>query len=139
MLEGAGYRACLAGKHLQEHTLLVVFVEWPLMVGLLDFPFSEFRYPVLFHHCYITLSYYLLTLAANENGTPRKQDLTAGGKKLQTNVRIIRGHTGAVTALHCVTRREVWDLVGDREDAGFFISGSTDCLVSYITYLVIFF
>ncbi|KAK0587053.1 hypothetical protein LWI29_016603 [Acer saccharum] len=68
--------------------------------------------------------------AANENGTPRKQDLTtAGQKKIQTNVRIIRGHSGSVTALHCVTRREVWDLVGDREDAGFFISGGTDCLV----------
>ncbi|XP_052303530.1 DENN domain and WD repeat-containing protein SCD1 isoform X3 [Populus trichocarpa] len=66
----------------------------------------------------------------NENGTPRKQDSSAAGqKKLQTNVRILRGHSGAVTALHCVTRREVWDLVGDREDAGFFISGSTDCMV----------
>nr|AIG51125.1 stomatal cytokinesis defective 1 [Gossypium hirsutum] len=50
-------------------------------------------------------------------------------KKTQTNVRILRGHSGPVTALHCVTRREVWDLVGDREDAGFFISGSTDCTV----------
>ncbi|XP_021717147.1 DENN domain and WD repeat-containing protein SCD1-like [Chenopodium quinoa] len=26
-------------------------------------------------------------------------------------------------------RTEVWDLVGDREDASFFISGSTNCLV----------
>lgn len=69
--------------------------------------------------------------AVNENGTPRKQELSnAGPKKIQTSVRILRGHTGAVTALHCVTQREVWDLVGDREDAGFFISGSTDCLVS---------
>ncbi|KAI4350895.1 hypothetical protein L6164_005300 [Bauhinia variegata] len=68
--------------------------------------------------------------AANENGTPRKQDLsTAGQKKLQTSVRILRGHNGAISALHCVTKREVWDLVGDREDAGFFISGSTDCSV----------
>ncbi|KAF4386373.1 hypothetical protein F8388_020000 [Cannabis sativa] len=68
--------------------------------------------------------------APNENGTPRKQDLsTSGQKKTQTSVRILRGHSGAVTALHCVTRREVWDLVGDREDAGFFISGSTDCTV----------
>uniref|UniRef100_A0A7N2MQH2 Uncharacterized protein n=1 Tax=Quercus lobata TaxID=97700 RepID=A0A7N2MQH2_QUELO len=68
--------------------------------------------------------------ATNENGTPRKQDVsTAGQKKIQTNVRILRGHSGAITALHCVTRREVWDLVGDREDAGFFISGSTDCCV----------
>lgn len=68
--------------------------------------------------------------AANENGTPRKQDVSAAGqKKIQTNVRILRGHSGAITALHCVTRREVWDLVGDREDAGFFISGSTDCCV----------
>ncbi|XP_021905476.1 DENN domain and WD repeat-containing protein SCD1 [Carica papaya] len=70
------------------------------------------------------------TSVANENGTLRKQDLSAAGqKKTQTNIRILRGHSGAVTALHCVTRREVWDLVGDREDAGFFISGSTDCLV----------
>ncbi|GMH14090.1 hypothetical protein Nepgr_015931 [Nepenthes gracilis] len=69
------------------------------------------------------------TSAANENGT-QKQDLSnAGQKKIQTNVRILRSHSGAITALHCVTRREVWDLVGDREDAGFFISGSTDCLV----------
>ncbi|EXB80334.1 F-box/WD repeat-containing protein 7 [Morus notabilis] len=68
--------------------------------------------------------------AANENGTPRKQDLlTAAQKKTQTSVRVLRGHSGAVTALHCVSRREVWDLVGDREDAGFFISGSTDCTV----------
>eukprot|EP00258_Populus_trichocarpa_P022182 XP_024438201.1 DENN domain and WD repeat-containing protein SCD1 isoform X3 [Populus trichocarpa] len=68
--------------------------------------------------------------SVNENGTPRKQDSSADGqKKLQTNVRILRGHSGAVTAVHCVTRREVWDLVGDREDAGFFISGSTDCMV----------
>ncbi|KAK3006749.1 hypothetical protein RJ639_015520 [Escallonia herrerae] len=70
------------------------------------------------------------TLTANENGTPRKLELSnAGQKKMQTNVRTLRGHSGAVTALHCVTRREVWDLVGDREDAGFFISGSTDCSV----------
>ncbi|XP_057992709.1 DENN domain and WD repeat-containing protein SCD1 isoform X2 [Hevea brasiliensis] len=70
------------------------------------------------------------TSVANENGTPRKQDLsTAGQKKTQTNVRVLRGHGGAITALHCVTKREVWDLVGDREDAGFFISGSTDCMV----------
>ncbi|KAB1212617.1 Myotubularin-related protein 13 [Morella rubra] len=68
--------------------------------------------------------------AANEGGSPRKQDpLPSGQKKIQTNVRVLRGHSGAITALHCVTRREVWDLVGDREDAGFFISGSTDCLV----------
>ena len=44
-------------------------------------------------------------------------------------MRILRGHSGAISALHCVTRKEVWDLVGDREDAGFFISGSTDCMV----------
>ncbi|XP_074572770.1 DENN domain and WD repeat-containing protein SCD1 [Curcuma longa] len=58
-----------------------------------------------------------------------KGDLPPGQKKLQSSMRILKGHTGAITALHCVTRREVWDLVGDREDAGFFISGSTDCLV----------
>ncbi|XP_061992808.1 DENN domain and WD repeat-containing protein SCD1-like isoform X1 [Rosa rugosa] len=63
--------------------------------------------------------------ATNENGTSRKRELSAAGqKKTQTNVRVRRGHTGPITALHCVTRREVWDLVGDREDAGFFISGS---------------
>lgn len=74
------------------------------------------------------------SLAANDNlkntASPRKLDLpVAGQKKIQSGVRTLRGHTGAVTALHCVTRREVWDLVGDREDAGFFISGSTDCTV----------
>ncbi len=42
-------------------------------------------------------------------------------KKVQTSIRVLRGHSGAVTALHCVTRREVWDLVGDREDAGFLL------------------
>lgn len=71
---------------------------------------------------------FLFFSAANENGSPIKQDL--GQKKTQTSVRVLRGHSGTVTALHCVTRREVWDLVGDREDAGFFISGSTDCTVS---------
>lgn len=54
---------------------------------------------------------------------------TTGQRKLQSSVRMLRGHSGAITALHCVTRREVWDLVGDREDAGFFISGSIDCTV----------
>ncbi|XP_004301063.1 PREDICTED: uncharacterized protein LOC101307503 [Fragaria vesca subsp. vesca] len=68
--------------------------------------------------------------ATNENGTSRKREVSAAGqKKTQTNVRVLRGHTGPITALHCVTRREVWDLVGDREDAGLFISGSTDCTV----------
>ncbi|KAF6147124.1 hypothetical protein GIB67_036843 [Kingdonia uniflora] len=73
-------------------------------------------------------------LAASENmkntASPRMQELAmAGQKKVQSSVRTLRGHTGAVTALHCVTRRDVWDLVVDREDAGFFISGSTDCTV----------
>lgn len=67
---------------------------------------------------------------SNENGTLHKQDVSAAGqKKVQTNIRTLRGHSGAITALHCVTKREVWDLVGDREDAGFLISGSTDCTV----------
>lgn len=61
--------------------------------------------------------------------TAGKTDLPAAQKKIQTNMRTLRGHAGAITALHCVTRKEVWDLVGDREDAGFFISGSTDCTV----------
>ncbi|KAL0796979.1 hypothetical protein Bca101_068356 [Brassica carinata] len=57
-------------------------------------------------------------------------DITAAAqKKIQTNVRVLKGHSGAVTALRSVTRSEVYDLVGDHEDAGFFISGSTDCLV----------
>lgn len=84
---------------------------------------------ILFCH-YNCAIYFLLGQATNENGTPRKQDSSAASqKKLQTNVRVLRGHSGAITTLHCVTRREVWDLVGDREDAGFFISGSTDCMV----------
>lgn len=75
------------------------------------------------------MHHYLFCLAANDNGM-RKPDLSSGGqKKIQTSIRTLRGHSGAVTALHCVTNREVWDLVGDREDAGFFISGSTDCTV----------
>ncbi|KAH6799148.1 stomatal cytokinesis defective / SCD1 protein [Perilla frutescens var. frutescens] len=58
------------------------------------------------------------------------QDVSSvGQKKVQTNIRMLKGHSGAVTALHCVTKREVWDLVGDRDGAGFFISGSTDCTV----------
>nr|GMC49630.1 DENN domain and WD repeat-containing protein SCD1 [Ipomoea batatas] len=70
------------------------------------------------------------SLASNESGAPRKQDLSAAGqKKMHTSIRMLRGHTGAVTTIHCVTKREVWDLVGDREDAGFFISGSTDTTV----------
>ncbi|KAH6827901.1 stomatal cytokinesis defective / SCD1 protein [Perilla frutescens var. hirtella] len=69
-------------------------------------------------------------VSTNENGSLYKQDVPAAGqKKVQTSLRMLRGHSGAVTALHCVTKREVWDLVGDREDAGFFISGSTDCTV----------
>ncbi|KAH6801776.1 stomatal cytokinesis defective / SCD1 protein [Perilla frutescens var. frutescens] len=69
-------------------------------------------------------------VSTNENGSLYKQDVPAvGQKKVQTSLRMLRGHSGAVTALHCVTKREVWDLVGDREDAGFFISGSTDCTV----------
>lgn len=67
---------------------------------------------------------------ANTVPTTGKTDISAAQKKTQTNMRTLRGHTGAITALHCVTRKEVWDLVGDREDAGFFISGSTDCTVS---------
>ncbi|KAL1554784.1 Scytalone dehydratase [Salvia divinorum] len=68
--------------------------------------------------------------ATNENGSLSKQDVPAAAqKKVQTSLRMLRGHSGAVTALHCVNKREVWDLVGDREDAGFFISGSTDCTV----------
>ncbi|TVU34208.1 hypothetical protein EJB05_16039 [Eragrostis curvula] len=65
----------------------------------------------------------------NAVATTGKTDIAAAQKKTQTNMRTLRGHTGAITALHCVTRKEVWDLVGDREDAGFFISGSTDCTV----------
>lgn len=63
-------------------------------------------------------------IAKNESGA-------TGQPKVQTSIRTLRGHSGAITALHCVTQREVWDLVGNREDAGFFISGSTDCTVCY--------
>ncbi|XP_024991388.1 DENN domain and WD repeat-containing protein SCD1 isoform X2 [Cynara cardunculus var. scolymus] len=60
---------------------------------------------------------------------PKSESGATGQHKLQSSIRTLRGHNGAITALHCVTQREVWDLVGDREDAGFFISGSTDCTV----------
>ncbi|KAJ9550631.1 hypothetical protein OSB04_014676 [Centaurea solstitialis] len=60
---------------------------------------------------------------------PKSDSGATGQHKLQSSIRTLRGHNGAITALHCVTQREVWDLVGDREDAGFFISGSTDCTV----------
>ena len=67
------------------------------------------------HVFYVQINYHYISLsclAANENGTPCKQDLSSfGQKKIQTSVRMLRGHSGAVTALHCVTRREVWDLV----------------------------
>uniref|UniRef100_A0A803NCD2 uDENN domain-containing protein n=1 Tax=Chenopodium quinoa TaxID=63459 RepID=A0A803NCD2_CHEQI len=70
------------------------------------------------------------TAAVTEIGTPRKQNFPNSGlRRSQTNVRVLKGHHKAITALHCVTRREVWDLTGDREDTGFFISGSTDCSV----------
>ncbi|KAL6552573.1 Scytalone dehydratase [Orobanche hederae] len=69
-------------------------------------------------------------VSAEENGSLQKRDVSvAGQKKVQSSIRMLRGHSGAVTALHCVTKKEVWDLVGDREDAGYFISGSTDCTV----------
>lgn len=61
--------------------------------------------------------------------SPRMAELSSAGQKIQTSMRTLKGHTGSVTALHCVTRREVWDLYGEREDAGFFISGSTDCTI----------
>lgn len=80
--------------------------------------------------CLYDMLHYLLISVSNENGTRHKQDVSAAGqKKVQTSIRTLRGHSGAITALHCVTKREVWDLVGDREDAGFLISGSTDCTV----------
>ncbi|KAM3330784.1 hypothetical protein ACQJBY_027111 [Aegilops geniculata] len=43
--------------------------------------------------------------------TAGKTDLATAQKKTQTNMRILRGHTAAITALHCVTRKEVkvWD------------------------------
>nr|XP_043631013.1 DENN domain and WD repeat-containing protein SCD1 [Erigeron canadensis] len=70
------------------------------------------------------------TLRANSfTRVPKSESGTTGQPKVQSSIRTLRGHNGAVTALHCVTQREVWDLVGDREDAGFFISGSTDCTV----------
>ena len=136
MLEGTGFRACSAGIQQPEQTLLVVFVNGLLTAAV------QVALLLTLHTCIIICCFQLiyhrinvicclLSSATNENGTPRKQDVSAAGqKKIQTNVRVLRGHSGAITALHCVTRREVWDLVGDREDAGFFISGSTDCCVS---------
>jgi hypothetical protein len=73
-----------------------------------------------------------LIVPGDRKATAVNTDLAAAQNKTQTNMRILRGHTSAITALHCVTRKEVWDLVGDREDAGFFISGSTDCTVSFL-------
>jgi hypothetical protein len=134
VLEGAGFRACSAGIQHPDLTLLVVFADGLLMLGILvslSFKISDVYYIYNIFQ-YVSMVSCLPSSATNENGgTPRKQDLSsASQKKIQTNVRILRGHSGAITALHCVTRREVWDLVGDREDAGFFISGSTDCSVS---------
>ncbi|KAK9114844.1 hypothetical protein Syun_021641 [Stephania yunnanensis] len=84
-----------------------------------------------FQSCSLLFSF---ASAANGNiksgASPRRLDIpSTGQKKIQSSMRTLRGHNGAITALHCVTRREVWDLVGDREDAGLFISGSTDCMV----------
>lgn len=90
-----------------------------------------------------TISFYWIFSVSSDStktgATSGKADLLPSGqKKLHSSMRILKGHSGAITALHCVTRREVWDLVGDREDAGFFISGSTDCLVGFETNLHLF-
>ncbi|XP_074278770.1 DENN domain and WD repeat-containing protein SCD1-like isoform X2 [Silene latifolia] len=67
---------------------------------------------------------------SGEIGTPRRQNFAnARQRRIQSSVRVIRGHDSTVTALHCVTKREVWDLVAAREDSGFFFTGSTDCSV----------
>lgn len=73
-------------------------------------------------------------LVANENiqnaVPPRKVEIPPiGPKRGYSGVRILRGHKGSITALHAVTRREVYDLTSDQEDAGYFISGSADCTV----------
>lgn len=81
----------------------------------------------------------LLSVVYSLVSNPGKGELPSGQKKIQSNIRTLKGHTGAITALHCVTRREVWDLVGDREDAGLFISGSTDCSVSDEVFFILHF
>ncbi|BBN12485.1 protein MpSCD [Marchantia polymorpha subsp. ruderalis] len=53
----------------------------------------------------------------------------AGPRKSATGMRILRGHKGAITALHPGTRTEVGDFIGDHEESGYFISGSADCTI----------
>jgi len=80
--------------------------------------------------------------AANDNiqnvvPPPKIEIPTVGPKRGYSGVRILRGHKGSITALHAVTRREVWDLTSDQEDAGYFISGSADCTVSFVPVLIV--
>ena len=120
LLEGVGFRVCLAEIQHQERTRSVVLVSEFLIMLLQVYPWLGPPFVVAILACCCWSQYTKLG----------KTDITAAAqKKIQTNVRVLKGHSGAVTALHSVTRREVYDLVGDREDAGFFISGSTDCLV----------
>lgn len=64
------------------------------------------------------------------NAASRKLDIPViVPKRGHSGVRILRGHKGSITALHAITRSEVWDLTSDQEDAGYFISGSVDCTV----------
>ncbi|KAH9621135.1 hypothetical protein KSS87_023807 [Heliosperma pusillum] len=94
------------------------------------------------YHCSATTLTIIVTNAAllyhevvdvalvGEIGSPRRHRFAnSRQRRIQSNVRVIRGHDSTVTALHCVTKREVWDLVADREDSGFFFTGSTDCSV----------
>ncbi|KAL2624334.1 hypothetical protein R1flu_008579 [Riccia fluitans] len=51
----------------------------------------------------------------------------AGHKKNPATMRVLRGHKGAITALH-TGAREGGELV-DMDDTGFFLSGSADCTI----------
>ncbi|GLJ48583.1 hypothetical protein SUGI_1024890 [Cryptomeria japonica] len=66
--------------------------------------------------------------STKNNAASRKLDIpVVVPKRGHSGVRILRGHKGSITALHAITRSEVWDLTSDQEDAGYFISGSVDC------------
>ena len=45
---------------------------------------------------------------------PKIEIPTVGLKIGYSGVHILRGHKGSITALHAVTRREVWDLTSDQ-------------------------
>lgn len=50
----------------------------------------------------------------------------SGAPSEESNVRTLRGHKSAITALHAGTRSELGDLGGDADEVGYFVSGCTD-------------